>query len=210
MSDKVAPADDARSAAARHLGNRYGRSESARTAILQAADDLVLERGFDGLTMEGIAARAGVAKQTIYRWWSTKADVLLDAFLQDAVKGLNETARGDLEVDLPAYLRRLAAFLDKADTGATFRALLSHGHLDRSFGERFRTEVVSVRRAYLRSLLDGAVQRGQLPEVLDVDAEIDQLVGPLFYRALVSCEPVEVRFADLLVTEFFRRAGVVK
>ena len=62
----------------RHHGNRHGRSEQARIAVLQAADDLLVERGFAGLTVEGIAATAGVAKQTIYRWWPSKTEILFD------------------------------------------------------------------------------------------------------------------------------------
>jgi Bacterial regulatory proteins, tetR family len=73
---------------AQHRGNRYGRSEAAREAVLEAADDLLVENGFAGVTIEGIAARAGVGKQTIYRWWSSKTDILMDAFLEDAAQQL--------------------------------------------------------------------------------------------------------------------------
>jgi AcrR family transcriptional regulator len=71
-----------------HRGNRHGRSEAAREAILRAADDLLVEKGFAGVTVEGIARAAGVAKQTVYRWWSSKTDVLMDAFLEDAAEDL--------------------------------------------------------------------------------------------------------------------------
>src|ERR1700755_1174489 len=67
-----------------HRGNRHGRSEEARLGVLEAADDLLVEKGFAQLTIEGIAQRAGVAKQTIYRWWSSKTEILMDAFLTDA------------------------------------------------------------------------------------------------------------------------------
>src|SRR5580692_11599443 len=69
---------------ARHHGNRHGRSEEARMAVLEAADDLLVERGFASVTIEGIAARAGVAKQTIYRWWPSKIDILFDTLIDDA------------------------------------------------------------------------------------------------------------------------------
>ena len=70
----------------RHHGNRHGRSEAARLAVLEAADDLLVEHGFAGVTIEGIAAKAGVAKQTIYRWWGSKSDVLFDALVVDAAE----------------------------------------------------------------------------------------------------------------------------
>jgi AcrR family transcriptional regulator len=194
-----------RPAVTRHQGNRYGRSESARAAILEAADDLLVERGFAGVTMEGIAARAGVAKQTIYRWWNNKADVLLDAFVQDMAEELVEVDEGDLERDLRAYLRLLAAFLREPETGATFRALVGNGHLDAAFGERFNAQYVDVQRQRHRRMVQRAVERKELPTDLDVDAETDQLIGPLYYRALVTREPLDDGFVDRLVDSFLER-----
>ena len=105
-----AKVDDSRRA--KHFGNRYGRSEDARQAVLEAADDLLVEIGFAAVTIEGIAARAGVGKQTIYRWWSSKTDVLLDTFLDDAVEHLTPQDTGDLGRDLRTHLRNLAGKLD--------------------------------------------------------------------------------------------------
>ncbi len=65
-----------------HRGNRYVRCEAARQAVLEAADDLLAEFGFAAVTIEGIAARARVGKQTVYRWWLSKTDVLMEAFLR--------------------------------------------------------------------------------------------------------------------------------
>ena len=64
--------------------------------MLEAADGLLVERGFAGVTIEGIAAAAGVAKQTIYRWWTSKTGILLDALLQDAAEHLTPADHGDL------------------------------------------------------------------------------------------------------------------
>src|SRR5579864_9238977 len=106
-----------------HHGNRYGRSEEARQAVLEAADGLLVERGFAGVTIEGIAARAGVAKQTIYRWWPSITDILMEAFVEDAAQELTPPDRGDLASDLRIHLRNCARFLTKSDAGAVFRAL---------------------------------------------------------------------------------------
>jgi AcrR family transcriptional regulator len=99
--------------APRHHGNRWGRSEQARRAVLEAVDDLLAERGFAGVTIEGIAAAAGVAKQTIYRWWDSKTDILMDALLADA-EHLTPADRGDVGDDLRDYLGRLADFLTRS------------------------------------------------------------------------------------------------
>lgn len=189
----------------RHHGNRHGRSEAARRAVLEAADDLLAEKGFAAVTMEGIAARAGVAKQTLYRWWSTKTDVLLEALLQDAHEDLTPPDGGDVAADLRAYLGRLAYFLTRTDQGAVFKALLAQTQHDPAFAADFRARYLDGQRGRDRLPLERAVRRGDLPAGLDVSAETDQLVGPVYYRALVTGEPVDQAFADRLVDAFLRR-----
>jgi AcrR family transcriptional regulator len=192
-------------AAGRHHGNRHRRSESARQAVLEAADDLLVAKGFAGVTMEGIAASAGVAKQTVYRWWPSKTDVLVDAFLQDAAQDLVPPDHGDVERDLRAHLRRLADFLSRSDSGAVFRALIGQAQHDPTFAAAFRTRYLDEQRRRDRLPLDRAAQRGQIPATFDAAAELDQMVGPIYYRVLVTGEPVDQQFTDHLVDEFLRR-----
>jgi AcrR family transcriptional regulator len=188
-----------------HHGNRHGRSEAARQAVLQAADDLLVEKGFAGVTMEGIAARAGVAKQTIYRWWNTKTDVLMDAFLQDLAEDLIPPDHGDLARDLLDYLGQLARFLSQSDAGAVFRALIAQAQHDPVFAAEFRGRYLDEQRRRDGLPVERAVRRGQLPGDLDVASETDQLVGPLYYRVLVTDEPIDQGFTDRLVDAFLRR-----
>lgn len=190
--------------AVRHHGNRHGRSEEARDAILNAADDLLADKGFAGVTMEGIAARAGVAKQTIYRWWKTKTAVLLDALLTDAAEDLPEPD-ADLGRDLRAYLTWLGRFLTVSDPGAVFRALLAHAQHDPAFATEFRTRYLDEQRRRDRLPLERAVERGDLPAGFDVAAETDRLVGPLYHRALVTGDPIDAAFVDGIVDAFVRR-----
>jgi AcrR family transcriptional regulator len=187
-----------------HRGNRHGRSEQARRAILEAADDLLVERGLAGVTMEGIAARAGVAKQTIYRWWSSKVDVLLDAFVSDMAEDLTPADHGDLGQDLRAHLSRLADFLSHSDSGAVFRALAGQAQHDPGVAGRLRDDYLGQQRARDRLPLERAIERGQLPADIDVDVAVDQLVGPIYYRVLVTGEPVSEEFTDHLVARFLR------
>src|ERR1700753_3935259 len=95
----------------------HRRNEQARIAVLHAADDLLAERGFAGVTIEGIAARAGVAKQTIYRWWPSKVDVLLDTLVEDSQQELIVPDTGSAITDARQYLRRLAAFITDDTAG---------------------------------------------------------------------------------------------
>lgn len=186
-----------------HRGNRHGRSEEARLAVLEAADDLLVERGFDGVTVEGIAARAGVAKQTIYRWWSSKTDILMEAFVQDAAEELTPPDSGNLGRDLRRHLSNCAKFLTQSDAGAVFRALAGQAQHDPSMASRFRAEFLSQQRARDRLPLERAVERGELPPDVDIDVAVDQLLGPIYYRVLVTGEPVPSEFTDVLVDRFF-------
>jgi AcrR family transcriptional regulator len=189
----------------RHHGNRHGRSEQARQAVLEAADDLLVEKGFAGVTIEGIAAAAGVAKQTIYRWWPTKTDVLLDAFLQDAAEDLTAHDHGDLARDLREYLSRLATFLTRSDAGVVFKALLGHAQHDQAFAATLRSRFLEQQYRRDRLPLERAIRRGQLPADLDLAVEVDQLVGPIYHRVLVTGAPVDRTFTDRLVTSYLRR-----
>jgi len=188
----------------RHTGNRYGRSEAAREAVLEAADDLLVERGFGGVTIEGIAARAGVAKQTIYRWWPSKVDILLEAFADDMEESLFPPDHGNVGDDLRAHLHRLALFLTESDEGEVFRALTGQAQHDPVLATRLRNDYLSRQRERDRVPLQRAVDRGELPADLDLDLAVDQLVGPIYYRVLVTGEPVPREFTDQLVRRFLR------
>jgi AcrR family transcriptional regulator len=190
-----------------HHGNRHHRSEEARQAVLEAADDLLVERGFAGLTIEGIAVRAGVAKQTIYRWWPSKAEILMDAFVDDAAEHLTPPDTGDLRRDLRLQLSRLAGFLTQSDAGAVFRALAGQAQHDSDVAARLRADHLSQQRDRDRLPLLRAVDRGQLPPETDIDSAVEQLVGPIYYRVLVTGQPVPSEFTDHLVDQFLAQVS---
>jgi AcrR family transcriptional regulator len=175
-------------------------------AILEAADDLLVERGFAGVTIEGIAARAQVAKQTIYRWWTSKTDILFDALAEDAAEYF--TAHdGDLGSDLRHHLRQLAAFLADTDAGAVCRALAGQAQHDPGVAARFRADFVTPQRNRDRAPFRRAQSRGELPDAMDIDLAVDQLVGPVYYRVLVTGQPVPPEFTDALVDQYLARAA---
>ncbi len=192
---------------ARHHGNRHGRSEEARMAVLEAADDLLVERGFASVTIEGIAARAGVAKQTIYRWWPSKTDILFDALTADTAEYFTMADHGDLGADLRDQLSQLAAFLSKTDEGAVFRALAGQAQHDTAVAARFESEFVAPQRERDRAAFLRARERGQLAADTDIDLAIDQLVGPVYYRVLVTRQIVPPQFTDALVESCLARAA---
>ncbi|GAA3438112.1 TetR/AcrR family transcriptional regulator [Kutzneria kofuensis] len=185
-----------------HHGNRYGRSERARQAVLEAADDLLVEHGFAGLTIEKIAARAGVAKQTIYRWWPSKVDILLDAFGDDLAEDLTPVDHGSLATDLREYLAALADFLTNSDAGAVYRALVGQAQHDPQLAARLRDDHLAVQYARDRLPFERAIARHELPEDMDIDLAAQRLVAVVHYRVLVTGEPVPREFTDALVDAF--------
>jgi AcrR family transcriptional regulator len=189
-------------AGTRHHGNRHGRSEEARQAVLEAADDLLVERGFAGVTVEAIAARARVAKQTIYRWWPSKTDILFEALMVDAAEFFTTPDHGELGRDLRDRLGQVAAFLSETDAGAVVRALAGQAQHDPAVAARFAAEFVAAQRDRDREPFRRAAVRGELGAGTDIDLAIDQLAGPVYYRVLVTRQRVPRRFTDALVDRY--------
>ncbi|GAA4849623.1 TetR/AcrR family transcriptional regulator [Luteimicrobium xylanilyticum] len=158
------------------------RSEEARTAVLHAVDDLLLEVGYAAMTMKNVAERAGVSRQTVYRWWSTKAEILLEATADDAREELTVPHRDDPVDDVAAYLEALERFLAESGTGAGYRALVGEAQHDAAVAELLRTHDIlgdSARVVVARSL-------GDLLGDTSPDDAAARLVGPTFYRVLTG------------------------
>jgi AcrR family transcriptional regulator len=175
-----------------------GRGPRARAAILEAADDLLVEKGFGATTIEGIAARAGVAKQTIYRWWSSKVDLLLDCLIDDTAEDLPPFDTGSAAEDLGRELLRFAGFLEQP-AGRVLRALIGEAQHDRKVALQLRTRYLEPRRKLHRVILQRGIARGELTADLDVDDALDALYGPVIYRVIVTGRPVHERFVVYLV-----------
>lgn len=182
-----------------HHGNRYGRSEDAHHKILNAADDLLAEVGFAAVTMEGLAKRAGVAKQTIYRWWPTKGDVLLSALDRDAADRLTPPDTGSLSGDVRSAARLLAEFLLINDEGKMLRALRAHAQLDTAFAEKFDEQFVVGQRAREIAPFHRALERGELPDDFDVELGRTTLYGPIYE---VEVDRLSLQFADAVADQW--------
>jgi AcrR family transcriptional regulator len=175
----------------------HRRDENARIAVLHAADDLLVERGFGGVTIEGIAARAGVAKQTIYRWWPSKVDILLDTLIEDASRQLIVPGTGSAAESSRRYLRSLARFL-KDPAGKVLLALIGEAQHDREMAGVFAQRYLGPQRDRERGMLQRGVSSGELPAGFDIDAALDALCGPVIYRALTGV-PIPRAFIDGLI-----------
>ncbi|MBD7950362.1 MULTISPECIES: TetR/AcrR family transcriptional regulator [Oerskovia] len=158
------------------------RSEDARLAVLRAVDDMLVEDGYAAMTMKGIAERAKVGRQTVYRWWSSKAEILLEASAADAARELSVPPGPDAETQVTSFLAALSAFLTGSDAGLAYRALLGEAQHDRQVAELLRgTDVLG---DAARAVIRDAQERGALDESDDVGALVAELVGPLVFRIL--------------------------
>ncbi len=150
------------------------------------------------MTIEGIAARAGVAKQTIYRWWPSKVEILLDTLVEDAAHQLAVPAKGPAVAGLRRYLRGLARFLTKEPAGQVLLALLGAAQHDAEVAAGVSQRFLTPQRQAERTLLSRGVVAGELPANLDFDTTLDALVGPIYFRALTGAR-IPPAFVDGLL-----------
>ncbi|MFC4376396.1 TetR/AcrR family transcriptional regulator [Nocardia halotolerans] len=187
---------------ARQSADATRRNEDSRRAILRGAFELAGETGYAKLTIEAIAARAGVGKQTIYRWWPSKGAVLLDAFLMLSEADDEEAAlpdTGDLEADLKLVLRATVAELADPRFDLPLRGLTSAIMHDQVLAEAYVQRLQGPVDDLKRRRLAAAQAAGELAEDLDLDVAIAMIWGPLVDRWLLRTGPLTAEFADHVV-----------
>lgn len=162
------------------------RSDHTRRAILAAAYELTVEVGYAELTIEGIAARAGAGKQTLYRWWPSKADVLLEALSSKADLTVSTADRGSFRDDLRGFLRDSADLLAVPGVVPVLRSLMAEAQRDEEFRRRFHDGFLFKRRSALRTLVDRAADRGDQPTEASADLVADLTFGLIWYRILAT------------------------
>jgi AcrR family transcriptional regulator len=175
------------------------RNEQARLAVLHAADDLLADLGYDGVTIEGIAAKAGVAKQTIYRWWPSKVEVLLETLREDAERSLTVAPQKSVRQEIRLRLRRLVEFLATDPAGLVLLALIGQAQHDAQTAARLNAVFFDGQREQDRQRLRRGVEGGELPADLRIDEALDALYGPVYLRALVTHERMTRSYLDRLV-----------
>ncbi|MFE6664282.1 TetR/AcrR family transcriptional regulator [Streptomyces sp. NPDC057697] len=180
-------------------GRGRPRSESARVAVLHAVDDLLVEVGYAALTMKGIAERAGVGRQTVYRWWSNKAEVLYEASALDARHELSVPGSGDLRRDLRAYLDALVAFLSRSHAGAAYRALMGEAQHDADVAALLASRDILGESA--AEVVDAA--RESSGTALSREQATALLIGPPFFHILSGRDADDIDTEQL--TEQFVR-----
>jgi AcrR family transcriptional regulator len=171
------------------------RSQQARSSILRSTLKLLARKGFSELTIESVAAHAGVGKATVYRWWPDKAALIADAFARSTTPELHFPDTGSLLSDMSQQMCQLVeVFLSRR--GRIVSALLGAGQSDPSLIAAFRERFLKPRRQEAYATLRRAIARGELRRNVDMDLLLDSLYGPIYMRFLIQHDSLNSDFVE--------------
>jgi AcrR family transcriptional regulator len=173
------------------------RDQAARWRVLSAARDLVCELGPRTVTVDQIAAAAGVGKQTIYRWWPSKSAVIMDALIELTDPDPAHLPESTYEA-IRVQMRRVARMFASRN-GELIRELVADAQGDPELARDFRDRFFAHRRARGAATLAQGITTGELRPDLDVDDALDLLYAPLWLRLLIGHRPVTPSGVDKLV-----------
>jgi len=179
------------------------RSAAVHQALIDATLELLADVGYRGLTVEAVSQRAGASKATVYRRWPSKVNLVVDALSANAARQVGEPDTGSVREDLLVLLRGLARFLTEP-LATAFPSLLAEAYRHPELGETFRNEFVSKRRAVIRRVVERGVQRGEVRTDADLDVVVDNGAAHLFYRFLISGEPMDPELPERIVDHMLR------
>jgi AcrR family transcriptional regulator len=179
------------------------RSEQAHQAILQAAREVLEQVGYQATTIEAIAARAGVGKMTIYRWWPTKAALVLEGLVTFTEADVPTPDTGSLASDLLTYFSlAFPALAGKA--GTILAGLAAEAQTDPEFAREFQRQFIIPRRDPLVDILRRGVQRGELAPDTNLNLLVDLIYGAKWYRLLLYPAPLDETFARDIIDFILR------
>jgi AcrR family transcriptional regulator len=184
------------------------RSEAADRAILAAATDVLAERGLQGMSIEEVAARAGVGKATIYRRWPSRGALALDAFVAE-FQGLQAVPdTGTLRGDLLAALRAWVSAVTRTPMGRVLLGLIAEAQHDPRLAEAWRRQVMEPLRAQRIVMVERAIIRGEIPASTDADIVLDLLYGASYHRLLHGHRPLTDVFTRKTVDLIIAGLGI--
>jgi AcrR family transcriptional regulator len=187
-----------------HTGRR--RNDAARHAILAATFRLLSDPATKGVTIDTIAAEAGVGRQTIYRWWPSKGAVVADALAEHARVIVPERHTGSFTADLEAFFVDSFAGLEDEGLSGRLRQIVAGAQADEHVAQAL-ADFTAIRRAALRDLLERGQATGDVAADADLDMLVDMAYGVLYYRLLVRHRPLDAAAGRSLTSELVRQAG---
>jgi AcrR family transcriptional regulator len=171
------------------------RDQMVKASILVAAIGIIDDEGPAGFSIDAIAKRAGTSRPTLYRWWRSKGEILLDALLEVTGEQVSYGQHATLIDDLERHGRDYVALL-AGPYGAAYRAVFAEGLVDTEFMTLVRRRLIGPRRAITKGRLDAAITANELPADTDVEALIDALYAPFLYRLILGHQPLTPEFSD--------------
>src|SRR4051812_15236990 len=194
----------------RSVSYRYqpmaSRSEESRSAILQATVELLEDTTVQKLSIEAIAKRAGVGKTTIYRWWPSKAAVVIDAFMEHHLVKTPIPDDASVRDALRTHLRSLIRQY-RGPSGRLVAQIIAESQYDPSTLADFRGRFWDGRRDAVHELLERGVKSGEIRGDVDVDLVVEMLYSPIYLRLLFGYRPLNERYADSALELAFDGVG---
>ncbi len=179
------------------------RNEHSRRAILAATTALISELGYEQASIEGIARRAGVGKQTIYRWWPSKGAVALEALDESLGTVVDFQDSGDLIEDLRHHMVGVTRLLTSTEVGPVFQGLVAAAQSDLELSRAHLAKVIQPSTAIWHDRIARAQSRGEIRADVDRQAILDMLFGAIWYRLLLHTRPLEAQQIDDALTIVF-------
>ena len=186
------------------------RSERSRRAVLDAAAKLLSKRGYADITIEGIAAEAGVGKTTIYRWWSTKASIYMDLYAELAAKITPPADTGDFAVDLTLLAQGAFKLYRETAAGVALSGIVAEAQSNAEVSKIVRNEFAPSRRHVVLAILERAASRGEISPEVDLQLVSEIVAGAVWYNQLVGTGDLTDSHASRIVDRIVRGISAAK
>ncbi|MFI6921044.1 TetR/AcrR family transcriptional regulator [Nonomuraea spiralis] len=187
---------------------RSSRAADRTEAIMRTTLELGEEIGYAKLSIEAVAARAGVGKHTIYRRWPSKGALFLDSLLSLNESQLDYPDTGDLLADLRRQIHAAVDLLDRPPVGPLYRALIGEALLNPQVAAALNDHFITPQAEKTVARLRAARDRGQLSPGFDLDLAMAVLSGPLYFQALIVQAPLTHEYVDRVIETLFTGMNV--
>lgn len=187
--------------------NRNPRAAARTDAIMRTTLELAQEIGYAKLSIEAVASRAGVGKHTIYRRWPSKGALFLDALLSMNAPDLDYPDTGDVRADLRAQIHAAVDFLARPPMAPMFRALIGEAQHDPAVAAALNDRFTRPQAEKTAARLEKARDEGQLSPDFDLDLAMEILSGPLYFRFLITRQPLTHAYVDRMLDALFTGMG---
>ena len=175
------------------------RSEVSRKAIIQATISLMEMKGYENLKIVDVVRKAGVGKQTIYRWWRSKSELVIEAVLEETEKHICVPDTGSISGDLHELIRASFHRLRTTSSGTILAGLLMAGRKDAATLKIFREQFIEARREIIRGIFQRYQDSKEIRAGINIELIMDLIFGAMWYRLLVEHAPLDDDFAKELV-----------